>query len=148
MQDRKEISSAEVIECGPYEDRTRPINCSAAAGDNSSDRTLSEAVTGRTDFTVHHRGNNSVRTGRSSCGQPDAPGSGVQSTPERFQSGADATGRVRWQMTGLGIESDQCALSPMVGTTGRVRLGRPARPVSSRKLGFVPNGYFLHGTYK
>jgi hypothetical protein len=138
MQDRKEISSAEVIECGPYEDRTRPINCSAAAGDNSSDRTLSEAVTGRTDFTVHHRGNNSVKTGRS----------GVQSTPERFQSGADATGRIRWQMTGLGIESDQCALSPMVGTTGRVRLGRPARPVSSRKLGFVPNGYFLRGTYK
>jgi hypothetical protein len=79
MQDREEISSAEVTGRGPYEDRKRPISCSAATGNSSSDRTLSEAVTGRTDFTVHRRGNNSVRNGRSSCGRPDALGSGVQS---------------------------------------------------------------------
>ena len=46
----------------PYEDWTRPISCSAAADVNSSDWTLSEAVTGRTNFTVHRRDNNLVRT--------------------------------------------------------------------------------------
>ena len=39
----------------PYEDRTRPISCSVTAGVSSSDRTLSEAVTGHTDFTVHRQ---------------------------------------------------------------------------------------------
>ena len=48
----------------PYENRTRPISCSATADVSSSDRTLSKVVTGRTDFTVHRRGNNSVRIGR------------------------------------------------------------------------------------
>ena len=77
MQDREETSSTEVIGRDAYEDWMRLISCSATAGANSSDRTLSEAVAGRMDFTVHRRGNNSVRTGRSNCGRPDAPGSGV-----------------------------------------------------------------------
>ena len=41
----------------PYEDRTRPISCSATAGVSSSNRTLSEAVTGRTDFIIIVNGN-------------------------------------------------------------------------------------------
>ena len=55
-QDPEEMSSAEVI------------GCSVTAGVSSSNRTLSEAVTGRTDLTVHRRGNNSVRTERSGTG--------------------------------------------------------------------------------
>ena len=49
----------------PYEDQTRLTSCLATSSVSSSDRTLSEAVTGRMDYTVHRRGNNSVRTGRS-----------------------------------------------------------------------------------
>jgi hypothetical protein len=56
MQGREEISSVEVIGRDHYEDRTHPISCSAA-GDSSSDRMLSEAVIGRTDFTVYRCGN-------------------------------------------------------------------------------------------
>jgi hypothetical protein len=37
----------------PYEDRTRLISCSATEVVSSGDRTLSETVTGRTDFIVH-----------------------------------------------------------------------------------------------
>ena len=40
----------------PYEDRTRLISCSATAGISSYDRTLSDAVTGRTDDTVLRHG--------------------------------------------------------------------------------------------
>ena len=61
MQNREETSSAEVIGRGPYEDRTRLISYSATAGVNNSDRTLSEAVTGRTDFTVHRQRQRSQR---------------------------------------------------------------------------------------
>ena len=68
MQDRKETSLAEVTRRGPYMVRTRPISCSATAGVSSYDWTLSEAVTGRTDVTVHHRGNNTVTTRRSGTG--------------------------------------------------------------------------------
>jgi hypothetical protein len=57
MQGREEISSVEVIGRDHYEDQTHPISCSAAAGDSSSDRMLSEAVIGRTDFTVYRCGN-------------------------------------------------------------------------------------------
>ena len=64
MQDHEETGSIEVTRHGPYKDRTHPICCSAIAGVSSSDRMLSEAVTECTDFTVHRRGNNSVRTGR------------------------------------------------------------------------------------
>ena len=46
------------------------------------------------------------------------------------------------------INSERQRLTSMVGTTGRVQSGQPARPVKGRKLGFIPNGYFLHGTYK
>ena len=35
-----------------------------------------------------------------------------------------------------------------VRTTRRIRSGRQERLVSSRKLGFAPNGYFLYGAYK
>jgi len=35
-----------------YEDRMRPISCSATAGIGSCDRTLSEEVTGRVDDTI------------------------------------------------------------------------------------------------
>ena len=38
--------------------------------------------------------------------------------------------------------------APTVGMTERVRSERDQRPISSRKVGFVPNGYFLSGTYK
>ena len=84
MQDREETSFIEVTERWRIIDQAHPISCSATTGVSSSDRTLSEAVTGRTDFTVHGRGNNSVRTGRNSCGRPDVLGSGVRSSPERF----------------------------------------------------------------
>ena len=52
----------------PYEDRTCPISCLAIAGVSSSDQALSEAMTKCMNFTVHHRDNNSVRTGRSGTG--------------------------------------------------------------------------------
>ena len=48
----------------PYEDQTRPISCSAIAGVSSSDQTLSEAVTGRTDDTFLHHDNVFSVTGR------------------------------------------------------------------------------------
>ena len=80
----------------PYEDQMHPISCSATAGVSSNDRKLSEAVIGRTDFTVHRRGNNSVRTGCSSYGQPDVPASGVRSSLERFQNDETSTVRVIW----------------------------------------------------
>ena len=48
----------------PYEDRTRPISCSATTGVSSCDRTLSEAVTGHTDDTVLRHGNVFSVTGR------------------------------------------------------------------------------------
>ena len=44
--------------------------------------------------------------------------------------------------------SDQLIVALMVGMTGRVRSGRDQRPVSSRKAGFRPNGYFHSGAYK
>ena len=47
----------------PYEDRTRLISCSAIAGVSSSDRMLSEAVTGRTDFIVHRQRHDDRTTG-------------------------------------------------------------------------------------
>ena len=107
MQDREEIISGEVTGRGPNKDQTRPISCSATTGISSSDRTLSEVVTRRTDFTVHRRGNNSVRTGRTKCS--------VRSCPERFQSGANTTGRVRSMMTGLGSASDLYARAQRLG---------------------------------
>ena len=91
----------------PYEDRTRPISCSATAGVSSCDRTLSEAGTGRTDDTILRHGNVFSVTGRSGTGRPDAQ----STTSDRVQSGASATGRVRSMMTGLGPESDQRARS-------------------------------------
>ena len=72
MQDRKETSLAEVTGRGPYRDRTRPISCSAAASVSSYNRTLSEAVTGRTDDTVLHHSNVFSVTGRNGTGRPDA----------------------------------------------------------------------------
>ena len=44
--------------------------------------------------------------------------------------------------------SDQLIVGLIVGTTERVRSGHDQRPVSSRKAGFCPNGYFLSGAYK
>ena len=76
-------------------------------------------------------------TGRSGCGRPDALGSGVRSSPERFQSGASATGHVRSMMTGLGLESDQRTRS-----NGRDDRTRPIKTtcVSGQwqKAGFHP----------
>ena len=72
MQDHEETSSAEVTGRGPYRDRTRLISCSAIAGVSSYDRTLSEAVTGRTDDTVLRHGNVFSMTRRSGTGRPDA----------------------------------------------------------------------------
>ena len=46
------------------------------------------------------------------------------------------------------INSERQRLASTVGMTEHVRSGQPARRVNGRKLGFVPNGYFLHGTYK
>jgi hypothetical protein len=40
MQDHEDMSSADVTKRGPYEDRTRPISCSVAAGVSSNDRML------------------------------------------------------------------------------------------------------------
>ena len=48
----------------PYEDRMRPISCSATADVSSSDRTLSDAVTGRTGDIVHRHDNVLSVTGR------------------------------------------------------------------------------------
>ena len=48
----------------PYEDRTRPISCSATASISSSDRTLRIQVTGCDDDTVHCHDNSSALTGR------------------------------------------------------------------------------------
>ena len=44
--------------------------------------------------------------------------------------------------------SDQLIAALTVRTTGRIRSGQLQRPVSSRKTGFRPNGYFLSGAYK
>ena len=68
MQDREETSSAEVTGRGPYRERTCPISCSATAGVSSCDRTLSEAVIGRTDDTVLRHGNVFSVTERSGTG--------------------------------------------------------------------------------
>ena len=72
MQDREETSPAEMTGCSPNKDQTRPISCSATPGVdncdrtlNSSDRTLSEAVTGRTGDTVHRHDSVFSVTGRS-----------------------------------------------------------------------------------
>ena len=72
MQDREETSSVEVTEHDPNKDRTRLISCSATPGVgscdwtlSSSDRTLSEAVTGHTGDTVHRHNNIFNMTGRS-----------------------------------------------------------------------------------
>ena len=81
----------------PYEDRTHLISCSVIVGISSSDRTLSEAVTGRDGRTT------------------DAPRSSVRSCPKRFQSGASMTERIRSSETKLGPESDQRALQRLVG---------------------------------
>ena len=91
----------------PYEDRTRPISCSATTDISSSDRTLSEAVTERTDITVHRHGNVFSVTGRTKCS--------VRSCPERFQSGANATGRVRSMMTRLDSASNLYACAQWSG---------------------------------
>ena len=60
MQDREEMSLVEVTGRGPMSDQMCPIRCQATVGVgscdqmlSSSDRMLSEAVTGRTGDTVH-----------------------------------------------------------------------------------------------
>ena len=75
-------------------------------------------------------------TGRTKCS--------VRLFLDRFQSGANVTERVQSMMTGLNPKSDQRGRST-VGTIGRVRSGHDQRSISSRKVGFVPNGYFLSG---
>ena len=65
MQDREETSPTEVTRRGPMSDRTRLIRCQATAGVGCCDRTLSEAVTGRTDDTIHRHGSVFSVTGRS-----------------------------------------------------------------------------------
>ena len=47
-----------------FEDRTRPISCSATVGVKSCDRTLTKAVNGRPDDTVLRHGNVFSVTGR------------------------------------------------------------------------------------
>ena len=93
MQDREETSSVEVTEHDPNKDRTRLISCSATPGVgscdwtlSSSDRTLSEAVTGHTGDTVHRHGNVFSVTGRSGTGRPDAR----STMSDRFQRGSKA----------------------------------------------------------
>ena len=49
----------------PYKDPMHPISCLATAGVSSCDRTLSEAVTGRTGDTVHRHGSIFSVTGHS-----------------------------------------------------------------------------------
>ena len=141
------MSSAEVMGRGPYWDRTRLISCSATVGISNCDRTLSEAVTERTDEAVLRQGNVFSVTGRSGTGQPDAQ----STTSDRVQRGSraapvrpDASDRIRPDSAQSPINTR--ALT--VGTTRRVRSIRQQRPVSSTKLGFTPSGYFLHGAYK
>ena len=80
---------AEVIGHGPNKDRTRLISCSATPGVGSSDRTLSEAVTGRTGDTVHRHDNVFSVTGRNGTGRPDAR----SAASNRFQRGSGVAPR-------------------------------------------------------
>ena len=104
-------------------------------------------MTGRTDDTILRHDNVFSVTGRNGTGRPDA-----QSTvSDRVQRGSrvaparpDVSDRVRPDST----QSPINIRALTVGTTGRVRLGRQQRLVSSTKLGFTPNGYFLVGAYK
>ena len=71
MQDREEMSPAEVTGRGCMSDRMRPIKCQAIVGVDSSDWTLSEAVTGHTDDTVLHHDNVFSMTEHSGTNRPD-----------------------------------------------------------------------------
>ena len=128
-------------------DRTRSISCSATVGASSNDQTLREAVTRCIDDIVLRHGNVFSVTGRSGTGRPDAQSTasdqvqrGSKATPAR----PDASDRVRPDSA----QSPINARAPTVRTTGHVRSGRDQRPVGSRKLGFIPNSYFLSGAYK
>jgi len=66
------MSSVEVTEHGPYVDWMRSISCLATVGVSSSDQTLSEVVTGRTDDTILCHDNVFSMTERSGTRRLDA----------------------------------------------------------------------------
>ena len=113
-----------------HEDRNQATRKIAKKRAHSSDRTLTK----------------SDRTLRSEAWQqqqrPDVgPDAGSKLTGRRIA----ASDR---EQRGSIAASGQLFMAPTVGTTGRVQSGRQQRPVSSRKVGFIPNGYFLSGAYK
>ena len=110
----------------PYEDRTHPISCSAIAGISSTDRMLSEAVTGCTDFTVHRQWQRSQRnrTQRQyDRTHQEVASDHVQKGSRAAPTRLDASDRVRPDSA----QSPINARAPMVGRTGRVRSGRDQR---------------------
>ena len=131
---------------GPNKDQTRPINCSATPGVGSYDQTLSEAVTESTGDTVHRHGSVFSVTGRSRLDdrmhEVHHP---IESreVPEWRQR--DRTRPIDDDWTQPRVRSARAAT---VGTTGHVWCGRRQRLISSSKLGFTPNSYFLSGAYK
>ena len=103
-------------------------------------------MTGRTGDTVHRHGRVFSVTGRSKL---DDQTHEVQRSiisrevPERRQR--DRTRSVDDDRTQPKFRSARA----LNGRDDRTRLvRRDQRPDSSRKLGFVPNGYFLSGAYK
>ena len=104
-------------------------------------------MTGRTDDIVLRHGNVFSVTERSGTGRPDA-----QSTvSDRVQRGSRATPARPNTSNRVKPDSAQSLINARaltIGTTGRVRSGRQQRLVSSIKLGFVLNDYFLYETYK
>ena len=104
-------------------------------------------MTGRDDDTVHHLGN-TFSTDRTLT--DDRPDAGLQ-RPIEYRKVSERQNYDRTRPVACDrtlAASDQLFIASMVGMTGRVRSGRDQRPVSSRKVGFVPNVYFLSGAYK
>ena len=89
-------------------------HCPCNRSDRRHDRTLSKAVTGRTGDIVHRHGNVFSVIGRDGRTTGHTRSS-VRSYPERFQSGANMSGRVWSMMTGLGSESDLYARAQRSG---------------------------------
>ena len=103
-------------------DQTHGLHCSSSRQQLSEDQTQRHWMTGRTKCSIG-------------------------SFPERFQSSANVTRCVRSTVTGLSLHPIN-ARAPMIETTECVWSGQKPCLVSSRKVGFVPNGYFLSGAYK
>ena len=118
----------------------------ALTGDRTLDRTLAES-----DRTLRSRGSATAGVSSSdrtlAANQPDAELQRpieYRKVPERRNYDRTRPVACDWTLAA----SDQLIAALTVGTTRRVRSGRDQHPVSSRKAGFHPNGYFLNGAYK